>query len=79
MFIKFCSYKNTNYICLYQNGKQLILILKTNQMKAIQTILNVIYTFNNITYNNYFILFEGDNLKNLLPPNAKIISINLKN
>jgi hypothetical protein len=46
-------------------------------MKASQTILNVIYTFNGITYNNYFILFANDKIENLLPPNAQIISINI--
>lgn len=47
--------------------------LKTNHMKS--TILKVEYEFSSQLYNNEFILFEGDTLENLLPTDAKVISI----
>jgi hypothetical protein len=40
-----------------------------------QTILNVVYEFQEKVYENLFILFEGDTINNLLPINAKIISV----
>ena len=40
-----------------------------------QTILNVVYEFQERVYENYFILFDGDSINNLLPINAKIISV----
>ena len=39
------------------------------------TILKVEYEFLSKIYNNMFILFEGDTLENLLPIDAKVISI----
>ena len=44
-----------------------------------QTILNVVYQFQEKVYENYFILFDGDSIENLLPTNAKIISVIVKN
>jgi hypothetical protein len=43
-----------------------------------QTLLNVVYKIEEVTYDNYFILFDGDTLENLLPVNATIISIQIK-
>jgi hypothetical protein len=40
-----------------------------------QTILNVIYKFNEQVFENYFILFNSDRIENFLPINAEIISI----
>ena len=44
-----------------------------------QTLLNVVYKFNETVYENYFILFDGDLLENLLPTNSQIISVQIKN
>ena len=43
-----------------------------------QTLLNVVYKIEEVTYDNYFILFDGDRLENLLPINATIISVQIK-
>ena len=56
----------------------LYVILKNTQ-KMKQTLLNVVYKLNETVYENYFILFDGDLLENLLPTNSQIISVQIKN
>lgn len=40
-----------------------------------QTIINVIYIIQGVSYEANFILFEGDKLEKMLPPQAFIVSV----
>ncbi len=42
-----------------------------------QSLLKVTYNFSGKRYTNEFILFIGDNIENLLPPYAQIVSVEL--
>ena len=61
------------------NKKSLMYLhITVNEHKMKQTLLNVVYKLNETVYENYFILFDGDLLENLLPTNSQIISIQVK-